>query len=153
MATQKNEFNSYLSQLEDMLELYLVKKAPSIPSKWKELIVKLAPWLTLILMLFALPVVLGALGVGALLAPIGILGGFRIGILNILTLLLTAVSLVMEAMAIPGLFNKTKKGWYMVYYSTLLYGVVNILDFNIGGLILGTLLSLYFLFQVKEYYK
>ena len=37
-----------LAQLESVLEEYLVKKAPGIPANIKELIVKFAPWLTII---------------------------------------------------------------------------------------------------------
>ncbi|KKU12762.1 MAG: Chromate transporter, partial [Parcubacteria group bacterium GW2011_GWC2_45_7] len=55
-------------------------------------------------------------------------------------------------LAIPGLFKRQEKAWKLLYYATLLGGLQNIVTMQIGGLI-GTLVSLYLLFQVKGYYK
>lgn len=55
MATQGKDFKSYMNQLEDLLTEYLVKKAPALPANVKEVIVNFAPWITLILVILALP--------------------------------------------------------------------------------------------------
>ena len=60
---------------------------------------------------------------------------------------------LLEALAIPGLFSQSKKAWNLLFWSALVGIIQNVLSFNIGGLVIGGLLSLYFLFQVKEYYK
>lgn len=151
MAT--NDFQSYLSKLEDTLALYLVKKAPVLPANIKEAIVKFAPWITLVVLILTLPLVLAVLGLGALVTPFAFLGGVTAGTNFILTLLFSGVSLVLEALAIPGLFKRSKKAWNLIFYAALLGGIQNVVTFNLGGLLIGTLLSLYLLFQVKEYYK
>jgi len=152
--TNTNSTTNPFSQLENLLEEYLVKKAPfTLPANWKEAIVKFAPWISLILMIVALPAVLALFGLGAVLTPFSYLGGLRAGFGYTFGLIVSAVSVVLEAIAIPGLFKRTRQGWNFVYYATLVGVVENVLHFNIGGLIIGSLLSLYILFQVKEYYK
>jgi hypothetical protein len=153
MSTKTSSITQYLDTLEEMLQEYMVKKAPAIPKNWKELIVKVAPWITLVLLVMALPVVFAALGLSAVLAPVSLFAGMHFGLFTIVTIILSVVSLILEAMAIPGLFKRSKMGWRYVYYSTLVGAVSSILSFNVVGFIIGTLLSLYILFQVKEYYK
>lgn len=154
MATKTSTSSgSPLKQLDDTLELYLVKKAPAIPDNIKEVIVKFGPWLTLLMLILALPAVLALLGLGAILAPASFLGGANAGVQYIASMVVMVVTLVLEAIAIPGLMKRTKQGWTFMYYSTLVGVISNIISFNIGGLIIGTLLSLYILFQVKSYYK
>ena len=76
-----------------------------------------------------------------------------LGIGYLINVIFLAVMIVLEALSISPLFKRSKTGWNLLYYSTLLGAVQNLLSFNLGGLIIGTLLSLYLLFQVKEYYK
>lgn len=147
------DFKSYLSQLEGLLETYLVKKAPALPTNIKEAVVNFAPWVTLVLMILTIPLVLAIFGLGAILAPFSFLGGVHVGVNYFVSFALSAVSLVMEALAIPGLFKKSQGGWKMVYYATLVGVLQNVINFNLGGLIIGSLLGLYLLFQVKSYYK
>lgn len=136
------------------MEEYLVKKAPfTIPANIKEIIVKFAPWITLIVLIMALPALLFVLGIGTLVMPFSFMGGLQAGFSYTLTMILTAVSLVLEAVALPGLFKRTRGGWNLVYYASLVGVVQNIVSFNLGGLIIGSLLSFYVLFQVREYYK
>ncbi len=151
---KNTDLKSALGRLEDTLETYLVDKAPfSIPTEWKEVIVKFAPWIALILMIIVLPAILGVLGLGTILMPFSFLGGLRMGYNYMLSLIFSVVTLVLEAMAIPGLFKRSEKGWKFIYYATLLGAVENVLTFNLGGLVIGSLLSMYILFQVKSYYK
>jgi len=152
--TNTNSTTNPLIQLEDLLDEYLVKKAPfTIPDKWKEAIVKFAPWINLILMILALPALLALFGIGAFLAPFSYLGGLRTGMAYTLGLIVASIAIVLNALAIPGLFKRTRQGWMFVFYATLIGVVENAIHFNIGNLIIGSLLSLYMLFQVKSYYK
>lgn len=152
--TNTNSTTNPLIQLEDLLDEYLVKKAPfTIPDKWKEAIVKFAPWINLILMILALPALLALFGIGAFLAPSSYLGGLRTGMAYTLGLIVASIAIVLNALAIPGLFKRTRQGWMFVFYATLIGVVENAIHFNIGNLIIGSLLSLYMLFQVKSYYK
>jgi len=158
MATKSPNFQSYLSQLTDLCQEYLVKKAPALPSEWKEFIVKIAPWLAVIGVILGIPGILAIFGLGAILAPFSFLGGVVtgrpfLGITYLLNIAFLVVIVVLEALAIPGLFKRSQRSWNLLYYSVLVSIVQNIISFNIGGLIIGGLLSLYILFQVKEYYK
>lgn len=154
----KADFGGALNNLEMTLEEYLVKKAPSIPKEWKEVIVKFAPYLAILGVVMGIPAVLTLLGAGAILAPLGLVGGMMtgrpfLGFGLIISVLFIGAMIILEAMAIPGLFSRSKKGWTYIYWSALVGVVSNIVNFNIGGIIIGGLLSMYFLFQVKEYYK
>jgi len=146
-------YKTYLKQLEDLLTEYLVKKAPALPANIKEVIVKFAPWATLVIFIITLPIIFAVLGLGAILAPFSFFGGITAGTNYILTLIFSVIQLVLEAMAIPGLFKRTRSAWNLVFYAALVGAVQNIATFNLGGLVIGTLLSLYILFQIREYYK
>lgn len=148
------DFKSMMGKLEDTLETYLVDKAPfQLPTGAKEAIVKYGPWITLVLLVLALPAILFAFGLGTLLAPFAFLGGVGAGVNFGVGLVFSAVVLVIEAIAIPGLFKRVASAWRLMYYATLLGGVQNLISFNLGGLVIGTLISLYILFQIKSYYK
>lgn len=149
----KTDFKSAMSSLESTLEKYLVDKAPGIPENIKEIIVKFSPWLALIFFIISLPAILFALGIGTIFTPFSYLGGLRVGMSYTIGMIFTAAVLVIEAIAIPGLFKRSISAWKLLFYASLLSGVQALISFNLGGLIIGTGLSLYVLFQVKSYYK
>jgi len=155
----KTDFGGALKSLESTLEEYLVKKAPfQLPANVKEIIVKFAPYLAILGVVMGIPGVLALLGAGTILAPLGFVGGMMtgrpfLGVGFIVNVLFLGIMVLLEALAIPGLFSKSKKAWTFLYWSALVGVVQNIISFNIGGLVIGGLISMYFLFQVKEYYK
>lgn len=154
MAKTTKDLKSLLGQLEDTLEVYLVDKAPfQLPENIKELIVKFAPWISLIVLVVTLPAILLSFGLGTVFAPFAFLGGIQAGVSFGFGMIFGAVILVIQALAIPGLFKRLRSAWNLLFYASLLGAVQNVLSFNLGGLVIGTLLSLYFLFQVKSYYK
>jgi hypothetical protein len=145
--------NSSFTQLETTLEEYLVKKAPALPENIKEFIVKFAPWLTLIFILLLLPAILALLGLGTILLPFSYLGGVSAGFTYTLSMIISVITLFLEALAIPGLFKRELKAWRLVFYATLVNALSSLFQGNIIGAVLSTLISLYILFQVKSYYK
>jgi hypothetical protein len=156
--TEGTDFGSMFGKLEVTLEEYLVKKAPQLPKGWKEMIVKFAPYLAIISVVLGIPGFLALLGLGAFLAPLGLAGGIMtgqpfVGFSYIVNVVFLGLMVLLEGLAIPGLFSRSKKAWNLLYWSALAGVVQNILNFNVGGLVIGGLLSLYFLFQVKESYK
>ncbi len=159
MAESKgSDFKSLMRQLEDNLDLYLGKKAPSLPKEWKEFLVKVAPYLAILGVILGVPAILALLGVGTFIVPLGTLGGALtgrpfLGIGFLVNVLFLGAIIVLEALSISPLFKRSKVGWNYMYYATLLGAVQNLISFNVGGLVIGTLLSLYLLFQVKELYK
>ena len=157
--TQKNtDPKQALGQLEEILEVYLVKKAPlAIPEKWKELIVKFAPYLTILSIIVGVPAILAVLGIGALVSPFTAFLGPRYalsyGFNYVLSIIIFGVVIVFEALAVPGLFKREVKAWRFLFYASL----VNILSGFFGGdwmgMMVGTVFFWYVLFQVKSYYK
>jgi hypothetical protein len=133
------------------LDLYLVKKAPfQIPDAGKEWIVKFGPWITVVLLILTLPILLFALGMGAVFMPFGGVGyasGF--GILTLFVI----VEIGLMIAALPGLFNRKMAGWRLLFYSQLVSIVYSLLSGSVvGGLLFG-LIALYILFQVRPLYQ
>lgn len=135
-----------MDRLTTVLEEYLVKKAPSLPKNIKELIVKYAPILNIISIVISLPVLLPLVGLGALFSVFT-------GPKFLWTSVFLVISLVLRIIAISGLSARTEKGWTMIYYSVLVSALYFLLSFDLGSLIIGTGISLYLIFQVKEFYK
>jgi hypothetical protein len=132
------------------LDFYLVKKAPfQLPDAAKEFIVKFGPWITLVLLILTLPILLFALGIGAVFVPFA--GAAYAGGFGVLTLFVL-VEIGLMVAALPGLFNRKMAGWRLLFYSQLISIVYNLLAGNIiGGLVIG-LVTLYVLFQVRPLY-
>jgi len=140
----------FLQPVEDWLALYFGKKAPAMPKKVKEFIVKYGPYLSLVLLIFAFPMMLAVFGVSTLLTPFAILSGSSFAIVSTL---ITVSVFILRVVALPGLFKQTKKGWYFSFYASLLTALDNLITFNLGSLIISGLITWYVLFQIKSYYK
>lgn len=136
------------------LDFYLVKKAPfQLPDGAKEAIVRYGPWIALVLLLISLPLVLLALGLGALLLPFEALAGpTQVAGFGLVTLVV-CVELVLDAMALPGLFARKMSGWNLIFYSRLLSIVSSLLSGALVGAVVGGLIGLYILFQVRPLYR
>jgi len=146
-----------LSQLEAMLDEYMIKKAPfTLPMGAKEFIAKVSPYLIIIFAIMALPLIFAALGLSAVLTPFAMMGGYGFGwgYGAIVSLVVAVVTLVMEVIAVPGLFKRTKAAWRLLFYASIVSLVGSILSVSgiIGGII-GAIIGWYILFQVKELYK
>ncbi len=136
--------------LVGFLDFYLVKQAPfQIPDGGREWIVKFGPWITVVLLILTLPILLFALGLGAILIPFGGVGyasGF--GVLTLFVI----VELGLMIAALPGLFARKMAGWQLLFYSQLVSIAYNILSGHVvSGLLFG-LIALYILFQVRPLY-
>jgi hypothetical protein len=152
-SSSQNSFSDTLKSLEVEIEkVALSKSLPALPENFKELLVKLAPWLTLISMIILLPVILAAFGLSAIALPFSYLGGLHMGFSYTIGLIFSFGMIVLELMAIPGLFKREQRAWRLVFYSTLLSLVQQLVNFNLGGLVIGGAISLYLLFQVKSKY-
>jgi hypothetical protein len=142
-----------LSELETKLDDIFGKKAPQLPENVKEFIVKISPYLAIIGVIFALPAILTVLGIGAVAAPlalmggVGAFGGFTIG------LIFSAIMIVIQIVAIPGLFKRSLSAWRLLFYASLLSAASSLFNLQLGSLIIGTAISFYILFQVRSYYK
>jgi len=160
METQNQTMNTnksqgFLSKLEDFFNTYLHKKAPfHLPPAAREWIVKYGPWIVLVLMILAVPVILAAFSLSAVLSPFA--AGYapaRFYTVSIISEIVNLLALIIEIAALPGLFKRTLKGWHLLYYAVLISAVAQLLDGQIFSLIFNVVISMYFLFEVREYYK
>lgn len=136
-------------------DLYLVKKAPALPKNIKEVIVALAPWLEIIGVVLTIPALFAVLGFNAMMygTPYGGYVAAKTGYNFSLATIFLLAGMVLMLLAIPGLFKRSKSGWNYVFYSVLVNAVYSLISMQLFGLIVGSLISLYLLFQVRSYYK
>ena len=139
--TKNNDWKTYCVKLEDFLNIYFGQKAPTLPDNVKEFIVKYGPYISLVLMVLSLPAILLAFGIT------GITTSFSLGAL------LSLAVVVLNVMALPGLFKRRLSAWRLMYYSSLVSALGALLAVNLGGLIIGAVISFYFLFQIRSLYK
>lgn len=152
----KTTFSDNLSQLETTLDEYFGKKAPQMPDNIKELLVKFAPYLVILGLLFTIPGLLAVVGFGgfaSMVAPFGGMNAMKAVTGMWLGIILMVPVVVLEAMALPGLFAKTKQGWKYMYFASLVSILANVLQFNLVGAVIGAIISFYILFQIKSEYK
>jgi hypothetical protein len=137
------------------LDYYLVTKAPfQLPIAAKEAIVKYWPWISVVLLVLALPPLLLVLGLGALLVPFAVpFGGpgYAVGFTYLTVLLIIQIGLLIAAL--PGLFARKMQGWRLIFYSRLLSILSTLLSGLIVNAVIGGLISLYILFQVRALYE
>ena len=152
----KAEVTGIISKLEAMLDGYMVTKAPfALPLGLKEFIVKVSPYLVIIFAVMALPVILAAIGLSTAFVPFTMMGGYGYGwgISAMISLAVSVVVIVMELMAVPGLFKRTRGGWHLVFYASIVSLVGSVISLNIIGGIIGAIIGWYILFQVKDMYR
>jgi hypothetical protein len=135
------------------LDYYLVKKAPfQLPDGVRMAIVKFAPWIAVVLLLLALPVLLVALGLSMAILPAAAAAGATPAAGLGLTTIVVVVELVLDVMALPGLFARRMSGWRLIFYARLIAIVAALLRGAIIGAIVGGVIGLYILFQIRPLY-
>lgn len=141
--------NSYLQKLEQWLQVNLVEKAPPLPNHIAATVLKVAPWVMVVLLVIAASQFFGYLGGGAF----WLRGDDGAGAMRWLIYMLFALALAaFRALSLPGLFNRTATGWRLAYYAMLVGALSSILHFNLPALVLNGAF-LYVLFQVRNYYR
>ena len=158
LSRSQIDVKGILSQLEAILDEYMVNKAPfALPKEVKEFIVNVSPYLVIIFAVLALPIIFAALGLTAFLSPFAMMGGYRYGFawgfFAIVGLAVSVITMILEIIAVPGLFKRTKGAWTLLFYASIVSLIGSILSFSgiIGGII-GAIIGWYILFQVKELY-
>ena len=146
----------YLNKLEATLEVYFGKKAPALPENIKEIIVKIAPYLTIIGLILTIPAILILFGLGSaatMMAPLGGTNSLAAVPTMWFGILLLIPAVILEAMAVPGLFARKAIAWKYIFWAQLISVVSSLVQLNILGALISALIGFYILFQVKSYYK
>ena len=139
------------NDIMDRLEYYLVKQAPfQIPGDIRELLVKYGPWIAVFLLVITLPALLVAFGIGVALLPFG--GAAYAGGFTFFTIL-TIINVGLLALALPGLFARKMAGWNLLFYAQVLSFAASVASGALVSGIVGLVISLYILFQVRGLYR
>lgn len=149
---------SSLGGLENSLDDLFVKKAPfQLPKNVKDIIVNFAPWLALIGGILGVVGALTIFGLGSFFGPLALYGGSAFAGSYFTTFALSSIVLgvsgVIDLMAFSGLKKRSIKGWRLLFYGELVWALAKLISFDLLGLVLGSVIGFYFLFQVREYYK
>jgi hypothetical protein len=104
------------------------------------------------MLVLSLPIILAAIGLGAILAPFAVLGGANAAAFTVGTVFSLA-TLVLEAMALPGLFKRKKAGWNLLFYASLVSVAGALVALELVGAVLSAVIGWYFIFQVRSMYK
>jgi hypothetical protein len=59
----------------------------------------------------------------------------------------------LQAMAVKPLFARAKKWWNLMFYAALVSFVASLMNGSLVSSVIGAVLGLYVLFQVKSLYK
>ena len=135
------------------LDYYLVTKAPfQLPANLREFLARAAPWIALVLFILALGPGLYFLGVRSGWRWWGGEGYFVAGLRLAGIAYLAYAALLF--LALPGLFNRRASGWSLAFYAELLSILISVVFLrNFVGGILGGLVALYLLFQVRPLFR
>lgn len=160
--------------LEKSLDDLFVKQAPALPDGGKKALVQYLPWINLVLGLISLYTAwvlwhwahlansiinyantFSAAYGGPTVATNRLSIGLWIGIAVL------AVEALLYIAAFPGTKDRKKAGWNLLYYALLLnivYGVVVLFtDYgsvgNLIGALIGSVIGLYLLFQIRSSYS
>jgi membrane-associated HD superfamily phosphohydrolase len=155
--TKTPDVKASMNQLETLLEEYLGQKAPAMPDNIKETLVSFAPYLAILGIVVTIPALFALLGIGALVGPFSAFMGpgylMHYGVMYMVGMAGLAISAVLEALAIGGLFKRSMSAWRLMYYSTLVSFVASVLQGSLVSALIGAVIGLYILFQVKAKYK
>lgn len=163
-----------LSGLEGWLDGIFGDKFPvQLPKAAKEWIVKVSPWLALVGGVLSLWAAWAFWQAGHSINAVvdwvntwsaaygGTATASRLGFAWYLSLVVLVVQAALMLLAFPGLRDRKKNGWNLVFYSTLValvVGVVNIFVTGYGfgsfiGSLIGAAISFFILFQIRGHYK
>lgn len=143
MAESKTKATDVIVTLENFY-----KQVPNLPTNAREVLVKIAPAISLIFGILGVLVGLGALG----LSPLALLGGLHASFVVLFTGIVSVVASVLMLMAYPKLAARKYKGWEYLFWSEAVSAISAVLSLSVGS-VLGVLIGFYLLFQIKSYYK
>ncbi len=152
MKKEAKDIKGMVDELEVKLEEIFVGKLWTLPKNVKEIIVKISPYIAILSLIALIPMILALTGL-SFLTPVAFLGGMRAGFSYIISVLFALVTGILTVSAISGLFKRERKAWKVLFWASLISALGELLQMNLGSLIIGTAISWYILFQVKEYYK
>jgi uncharacterized membrane protein YdbT with pleckstrin-like domain len=148
-------------QIDDFCTEYLSKQAPKLPQNIRDGFVQYLPMINMISIIlgvlaafFAIPTIFSAFVASSVVTSLGISYFGPFGFVGaLITLAVYFVTVILQVLAHNGLALKKNQSWKYLVYGLYLYAAGSIVTFNFGGVV-GSLIGLYFMYQVKgEYTK
>lgn len=146
-----------MAALERTLEPVFTK-APHLPENVRLGLVSIVPWAALI---FGIMGILGLLSAGAFMSVIS-LSFYSGGITKLswaIVVLAGLLTALLELLAYKPLTKREKKGWNFLFYGVVLTILAAIIDLIFGygsgatGSIVGSLIGLWLLFEIRTMYR
>lgn len=151
--TENKDWRNILVDLEKKLNGIFGEKAPKLPESVVNFLVNYGPYLVILGIIIGAGSLLTSLGLMAVIMPLARMEyyGYHYGFAfwNLFSL----AAMVLEAIAIPGLFKKTKQSWNLMFYASLAYILFSLFSSNLISAAIGAIVSWYFLFQIRKSYK
>lgn len=159
VKTGTKDWRKMLVDLEKKLNEIFAEKAPKLPESVCNFLVKYGPYFIIVgivIVAFSLLVSFGLLAAVIPMARMGYYGyGYRYGyhygfqFWNLFSL----GGMVLQAMAIPGLLKRTKAAWNLMFYASLFSVLSSLFSNGLISAAIGAVISWYFLFQIRKFYK
>lgn len=128
-------------------------KAPALPKGARDFLFAVTPWIALIFGILTILGSLSAFGLSAVFSPFASYSsgvGFAAGLM--IASALGIVQGVLMVASFPGLRKAQLRGWNLLFWAEVLGIVSSVVLVSVAGVI-GGLIVLYLLFQIKSYYK
>lgn len=143
-----------MNDLETTLEKYFRDKAPKLPEDLQLIIVQYGPYILIVFTIISFMSILSSMG----LYSFGVSQYLRFmnpaySVQYQIGIIFNTVMTVLTAFAIPGLMNKKLTGWTWLLRASIVSIVFYIATFNLIGLLIGSGISFYVLFQIKHHYS
>lgn len=152
-------FTAYtkFADLEKYADEYCISKAPfQIPDSLKEFLVKFGPYVMIVGLAFGLWAYVTLYSAYSSFSQYGAMFGVAWSFWTptiIFSLMASVTAFGFQIKALPGLLARKKEGWEYMVYASLVSLVPNIISFQIFSFIIGFVIGMYILFQLKYMYK
>ncbi len=149
-------FTSNARALEELLAPML-DKAPHLPADWKNVLVSIVPWISIIFGVLGIIGFLGASSLGVVLSPLIALERGLGGITVFITIVLGLIVSILSILAFKPLQAMSKTGWDYIYYGFIISTISTALSLLMlpgagAGAIIGVLIGTYLLFEIRGRY-
>ena len=157
MAPSKFTAYSRFADLEKYADEYFIDKAPfSLPEGLKEFLVKYGPYAMIVALVLALwgyfQLYQNYQTVAQYGMMFGMAGSFWTPTMTA-SLIVSLVALGFQIKALPGLLARKKEGWTYMLYASLISLIPNLISVQIISLVIGFIIGMYVIFQLKYMYK
>jgi hypothetical protein len=147
--------DTYAKQIAKPLE-DVYAKVPALPSNIRELLVTIAPWLSLIFGILMVLTGVGGLGVLTALSPFAAMYAGGLSVFFLVSSVVVIVQGVIMLLAFSPLKRRVLRGWNLLLWSEVLAVLSSVVSLRVGSVVwalVGAAISFYFLFQMRSYYK